>query len=482
MSARSIGVSPLAALGVVAPGCALAALLALGVAPLGAQTEDAPLGAQAEEEPVVAGEGAEPAGWQFDWGLEAKGHYRDSEALSFVSPFPFPPTFIPPDRARVTLDTVEEGSHLEISVITLLLEVAKGDLFAARLKVDGIDLYDRNPTSSDREIDVDELWLRFGRDPDEVEPRVGGYLKLGKFAHFERQNDRHLESYGLVSTAFNRFEDEGVEGGLTFGRHVYLKASFTQGNPLFFRDPNALAGDNGTPELDPVAHPNPTPERKSGFPILYDAEVEDPDFDEPETGVGLGLRFGEPGSGREVNFLGWLYRRDLADTVDLEGTFYGGDLDLLDGPFAEMGVSAGLPIRGREKEEVGGNLWIYLAGFSLFGQYVEQELAGLDRTGYEAELAWRFDLPVGAAIDGKQLLPWIQPAVRYSYLEPEIVGGGPFPGPSVRWEWVKLDYGLRLVLVDGFDVTIELAENEMTLANGREISYDELLATLRWKI
>ena len=30
---------------------------------------------------------------------------------------------------------------------------------------------------------------------------------------FERQNDRHLESYGLVSTAFNRFEDFGVEAG-----------------------------------------------------------------------------------------------------------------------------------------------------------------------------------------------------------------------------------------------------------------------------
>ncbi len=38
----------------------------------------------------------------------------------------------------------------------------------------------------------------------------------------------------------------------------------------------------------------------------------------------------------------------------------------------------------------------------------------MDRTGYEAELAWRFELPLAWAVGGRQLFPSIQPAVRYS--------------------------------------------------------------------
>lgn len=422
-------------------------------------------------------------GFAFEWGLEVKGHYRDSSLLRFASPFPFPPDFLPPGAAQAFLETVEAGEHVELSVVTLAATARWGESVAARAKVDVVDRYDRNPTSSDRDVDLDELWIRFGHDPETLPDRFGAYAKLGKFAHFERQNDRHLESYGLISTAFNRFEDQGVELGLDMGRHLYLRASVTQGNPLFFRDPNALAGDNGTPELDPAAHPNPTPELKSGFPILYDAEVEDPDFGgDLELGFGLGVRFGEPGSGRALDLLAWHYERDLAPTVELEGTFYGGDLDLLDGPFSESGVRAGLPVRGDRKREVGGNLWLYWDGLSLFGQYVDQELAGLERTGWELEAAWRFDLPLFWAAGGRQLLASLQPALRYSELDPEFVGGGPFPGPSVRWPWTKLDYGVRIALVGASDLTIERAEHEMTLANGRKLAYDELLATLRLRI
>ena len=94
----------------------------------------------------------------------------------------------------------------------------------------------------------------------------------------------------------------------------------------------------------------------------------------------------------------------------------------------------------------------------------------------------RSSLPLAAAVAGRQLFPSIQPAVRYSYLEPEFVGGGPFPAPSVRWEWMKLDYGIRLTIVEGIDATIEFADNEMTLANGSKVSNDELLGTLRWRL
>lgn len=424
---------------------------------------------------------AEPGGLVLDWGFEAKAHWRDSEASRNPSPFQFPPEFLPPGATLPAFqETVNPGEHFEVSTLTLLLGARWGEAIAARAKIDFIDLHDRNPTSSDREIDVDELWLRFGRDPELPAEGFGAYAKVGKFPHFERQNDRHLESYGLVSTAFNRFEDAGIEVGFDLGRHLYLRGSLTQGNPLFFRDPNALAGDNGTPAGDPARRPNPVPELASGFPILYDAEVEDLDVDgDFETGAGLGVRFGEPGAGAHFDLLAWGYRRELADTVSLEGTSYGGDLDLLDGPFDAFS----LPISGRDKEEVGANLRFAAGGLALFAQFVDQEVAGMDRTGWEAEAAYTFELPLVWAAGGRQLFPTLQPAVRYSYLEPEFAGGSPFyPAPSVRWEWAKLDYGIRLGIVDGVDLTVEFADNVMTLANGREISADELLATLRWRV
>ncbi|MCB9378920.1 MAG: hypothetical protein H6511_09195 [Holophagales bacterium] len=430
--------------------------------------------------PASAEEGGADSEFEFDWGFEAKANYRDSESFRFPSPFPFPPEFLPPGESRGFLETVNAGGHFEVSVLTLLLDARWGEGIASHVKVDFIDLYDRNPTSSDKKVDVDELWIRFGPDP--LEHRGSSlYGKVGKFAHFERQNDRHLESYGLVSTAFNRFEDQGVELGASLGRHVYLRFSATQGNPLFFRDPNALAGDNGTPELDPAVHVNPNPALKSGIPILYDAEVEDLDVDgDLELGYGLGFRFGDRDEeGWAVDLLGWSYERTLAETVALEGTFYGGDLDLLLGP----GNAFPLPVRGDEKSEVGGNLWVYAGGFAFFAQYVDQEIAGMQRTGYEAEASWRFDLPLVWAVGGRQLFPSIQPAVRFSRLEPEFAGGSPaYPAPSVRWEWDKLDFGVRLGIVQGVDLTIELADNTMTLASGREISYDELLTTLRWRV
>ncbi len=455
--------------------------LASGDVALG-QEARAPLAPAAAEEvaaPVeeVALEAdVEPNEFKVKFGFEAKAHYRDSENLRLRSAFNFA-NILPPGTPPIFLETVSEGQHFELSVFTLLADASWGPNVEAHAKVDFIDLYDRNPTSSDKQVDVDELWIRFGSDPAALSERFGLYAKVGKFGHFERQNDRHTESYGLVSTAFNRFEDQGLEVGVDFGRHFYLRGSLTQGNPLFFRDPNALAGDNGTPDrgdLDAV----PDPDLLSGFPIFYDAEAEDVDFDgDLEMGYGLGLRFGEPGSGHEINFLAWSYERKLAVSTPLRGSIYGGDLDLLDGPFRGFG----LPIRGDEKKEVGANLWIYQGGFSFFGQYVEQELAGMDRSGYEAEIAWRFDLPLAWAAGGRQLFPHIQPVVRFSFLKPEFAGGSPqFPAQSVRWEWSKLDYGLRIGIIQGVDLTIEFADNEMTLANGNKVSNDELLTTLRF--
>ncbi len=437
----------------------------------------APLPVQGEDP-----EAEEAARYRF--GFEVKGHYRDSDEARFPSPFPFKEEQIPPGQDRVFLETVEPGSHTEVSVVTLWLAADWHEWLAAKLKVDLIDRYDRNPTSEDRKWDVDEAWLRIGieAEPGSLPERPwNAYVKVGKFAKFDRQDDRHLESYGLLSTAFNRFEDVGLEGGIDFGRRFYVKTSFTNGNPLFFRDPNALAGDNGIRDFLPNAVDNPDPELESGILIFYETDVEDFDFQHPETGVGIGVRFGGDDGFYGGDVLLWAFGRELADTVDLSGTFYGGDLDLLLGPRNLFS----LPITKDDKAEWGANLWLYAGDFTFFGQIVEQDLAGLARDGWEAEVSYTFELPFFADAFGRQIFSFIQPAVRYSKLDPEFSLGPddpPYPAPSVFWDWEKIDAGLRLGLIDGMiDLTVEWNDNTFVRA-GRDESADEFLATLRWEM
>lgn len=460
MSRRSIPFRPVATV-------ALSALLALSA---GAQEP----GPGSEEPPPPPAE-ASP-GLDVDFGFEAKAHFRHSDGNRFPVPFPFTPEMLPPGRDRGFLETVDEGDHLELSVLTLFADARWGRAVRAHAKVDVVDLYDRNPTSGDREVDVDEAWIRFGREWRPAVPAegFGAYATVGKFPKFERQNDRHLESYGVVSTAFNRFEDLGVEVGVDLGRFVYLKASATQGNPLFFRDPNALAGDNGT---DVFRRPNPDPELASGIPVLYDAEVEGLDADgDLELGAGAGVRWADAAGRNAFDLLLFGYRRDLAETVELEGTFYGGDLDFLRGPFDQFPYPG---LAGNEKEEVGANLWLYLGRVSIFGQYVDQEVASLPRTGVEVEAAWALDLPLRWAVGGSQLFPYVQPAVRYSSLENDFANPDVTPFPSGAWDWEKVDVGIRLGILPGIDLTAEYAANTFETAAG-DGDNDEMLVTLRW--
>jgi hypothetical protein len=455
----------------------LLAVLATAACPLLAQPPEA--------EPAEMTEEAAPAP-HLKWGLEVKAGYRDSEDRSFPIPFNFGPLPGP----KPVLRTVDPGTNLEVPAATLFLDAEWGDALVGHLKVDMIDLWDRNPTSTDHKVDVDEAWLRFGRetDPGRLPERSGMYVKVGKLPKLERQDDRHLESYGLVSTAFNRFEDLGLEVNLDLGRHLYLKGTYTRGNPVFLRDPNALAGDNGTPANLPCGlsfncSTAPHPALNSGVPILYDAEIEEAGSGgHEEGGGGLGVRFSNEDGSRRAELLAYAYHRTLADRVEMEGSLYGGDLDLIDLPFARYPA-----LHGRDKDEVGANLWLYLGGFSFFGQYVDQEIAGLGRRGYEGELAWRFELPLFASLAGQQLFPSIAPAVRYSKLDPDFANppgppaGAGTPAPSFAWEWEKTDLGLRLGIVPGTDLTVEHAHNRfLTKAGWR--SSDELLATLRWRM
>jgi len=376
------------------------------------------------------------------------------------------------------LRAVNPGSHFELSVLTLLADATWSDDLVAHAKIDFIDLHDRNPTSTGRKVDVDEAFIRFGRqaDPATLPARSGAYLKFGKFPKFERQNDRHLESYGLVSTAFNRFTDAGGEVGVDLGRHLYAKFSATEGNPVFFRDPNALAGDHGTPAF---RQPFPDPQLGSGVLILYDAKIDDLNVDgKLQLGGGVGVRFADEGGQNGVDLLLWGRKRQLARTVEIEGTFYGGDLDLF-----SVGTEPNfLPIHGDDKREAGGNVWLYLGGFSFFGQYVDQQIAGLGRQGLEGEVAWRIDLPLVLAVGGQQLFPYIAPAVRYSQLDNDFRSVRANPAPSLTWDWKKIDAGVRLGILPTIDLTVEYADNRFILANGTKRKNNEFLSTLRVRV
>lgn len=435
------------------------------------------LGSEPAASAKKAGAGRDPAATAAQaWGFEIKANYRDSEEAKFPSPFLFDPSQLPPGQTRGFLETPDAGGHAEVSVVTLFYKGQWRNGLAAKVKLDLIDKYDRNPTSTDRKWDVDEAWLRWGPETAPGDPHEGlsAYAKLGKFPKFERQNDRHLESYGLMGHSFNRMEDVGLEIGYDLGSVFYVKTSLTQGNPLFFRDVNALAGDNGTEDRF-AARPTAV---QSGLPILYDADVDHLDFSHPEVGLGLGLRFNDPEGRFDINFLAWGYARELAENSELHGTRYGADLDLLRGPEDRFPPPA---LSGNEKQEFGANLWVYVGSFSFFGQYVDSEAANLKRKGFEVEVHYEFEMPY-LELFGQQVLSYVAPAVRYSEVEPEFLVHPQFPAPSIIWPWEKLDLGLRMGLIAGLDLTLEYNDNEF-IRRGLQESEDEYLATFRynWK-
>ncbi|HJZ13544.1 MAG TPA: hypothetical protein VJ521_15430, partial [Acidobacteriota bacterium] len=153
---------------------------------------------------------------------------------------------------------------------------------------------------------------------------------------------------------------------------------------------------------------------------------------------------------------------------------YGGDLDLLDGT---GGIS--LPITDDEKMEFGANIDFRSGGLHVFFQGVHQEVAGLERNGYETEVAWRFGLPPKLAASGKQLFTFVQPVFRFSMLDNDF---GPVPlfvAPSTFWDWKKYDFGVRMGIIQGVDVTAEYTVNDITAS--RPVDLDEFLTTLRFR-
>src|ERR1051325_1775750 len=321
--------------------------------------------------------------WTYKTRFEVRANYRDSNSARFPLRFPFPPDFLPPGQTQGFERTVDPGRQVELSVANVQLDVAYA-WFSARAKVHGQDKYRRNPTGTDKKIDADELWVRFGQAPEFLDrpERTSFFLQLGKAPKMERQPTRLLESYGLTATAFNRFEDLQALAGGSVGLNLYWRLQLANGNPLFFRDPNALAGDNGTPDQRQPDHPQPNHDLGSGCPILYNAEVEEYAFNQHNLQLGRGLGYRSQNDAQTFGYdvLVFHYKRSLADTKNLTGTFYGGDLDLLSAP---LGIV--IPTKGRNKEATGVRLYSEWHGLTTIAQLVHQDIAGLHRDGYELE-------------------------------------------------------------------------------------------------
>jgi hypothetical protein len=417
--------------------------------------------------------------WTFASRIELRANYRNSREERFVLKFPFPPSFLPVGQTAGYEETVNAGAHAELSVAQLKLDLGYGNWFQAHTQLHATDKYRRNPTSADRKIDADELWIQLGPRPEFLArpERTSFFVQMGKFPKMERQPIRVLESYGLVATSFNRFEDVGLMTGGSIGRNVYWRLTGTSGNPLYFRDPNALAGDNGIKEL---LQPNPDPRLKSGFPILYDTRVESLALDTKRMSFGQGLGYRWQNDAQTFGFdaVAFHYRRTLRDgeNAPLTGTFYGVDLDLLEGP-----LDKGLPIRGDKKEETGGRVYTEWKGLTSTIQFTSQSVAGMHRSGAEAEFGYKFDCSGGPSASSESLLQSVQPAVRWSELHYGFKGNGAqYPAPSIWWNWTKIDAGIRIGFAKHVDLTIERARNN--IGAPKKIHPDETLATVRVRI
>lgn len=414
---------------------------------------------------------SEPTGFRLS--LELKLNARDSRAGEFLIPYNFPPSWIPPGEDGVYEKTPAPGQSFELSNIAV---VADGDFspgIHGHIRLHFLDLYNRNPTSSDDRIFVREAWLLMGHRWEALQPMPGSslFLLVGKAPRFTKQIERNLESYGLWGTAVGRFEEVQAQLGGSIGPHVYFRLQAGAANPLFMRDPNALAGDNGTPEQVPG---NLHLIYQSGFPILYDAKSNDINSTgHTQLGGGIGLRFTDLERRIGLDVLAWYFRRQLADETPIRGSYYHGDLELLRGVF---GIS--LPVSGRDKVEQGVNLQGRLGGMKLFAQGIWQDIAGLKRDGVEVELAYRFSLPGLFASGDSPVVNWAQPAVRFSTISNHFSAPTGYVAPSFAWDWRKLDAGVRVGIVRGVDLTVEYSHNDVVLSNGGRLHPDEGLVTL----
>src|SRR3954466_15380629 len=121
--------------------------------------------------------------WTFKSRIELRANYRDSKEEKFALKFPFPPRQLPVGQTVAFEETVNAGTHTELSVAQIKLDLAYRDWFTMHTQLHAFDKYRRNPTSADRKIDADELWILLGPKPDFLArpERTSVFVQLGKF-------------------------------------------------------------------------------------------------------------------------------------------------------------------------------------------------------------------------------------------------------------------------------------------------------------
>ncbi|MEO8359475.1 MAG: hypothetical protein ABI672_05545 [Vicinamibacteria bacterium] len=412
--------------------------------------------------------------------VEVKTHFRDSKFAESLVDFPFPASFLAPGQTQVFERTTARGPSFEISTVNLMGEANLTPHIHAGFQVNFLDLYDRNPTSSDDRVSLRQAWIRFGNRTGMLEAPTSHpfYAQFGKAPRFTKQLTRSMESYGLWGTAVGRFEEIGVEVGGDIGEHIYWRGTLVNGNPLFFRDPNLLAGDNGTPERIPGNTNRPisgtSPIYESGFPILYDAKAQDLNLSQGmQKGVGVGVRGGNADAKHAFDVVGWRFSRNLQERPAIRGSFYLGDKTLLRGVVFPLAFNNDDP-----KVEYGANLQARLNAFRVFGQFVHQDIADLVRKGAEVEASVTIPLNDIFLSGDTPVLTWIRPVFRFSNIKNNFTVAPMFPAPSIGWDWKKYDLGLRVGIIQNVDMTAEYSYHDVATSRGK-LHPNEFVLTLR---
>ena len=138
------------------------------VAPAVVRAQDAPTAPAAEH-----AHGEEDGSFKVHLSGELKANGRWSQDDRFPLAFPFPPDFVPQGQPNVAMQTVAPGASLEVSKALLHLDVTLPRGIATHVKIGFIDLYGRNPTSTDQTVNVEEAWIAFGKKRGWLEPFTG---------------------------------------------------------------------------------------------------------------------------------------------------------------------------------------------------------------------------------------------------------------------------------------------------------------------